>query len=81
MCFKNGKITPILGPFRAKTAKTAQIWRPVSQQRDNIFRFGKKFLAPHNQEMKICENEKNKQELLRTCDDIQWTYHKCNELL
>ena len=55
MCFKNGKITPILGPFRAKTA---QLWRPVSRQRDNIFRFGKKFLAPHNQEMKICENEK-----------------------
>ena len=49
----------ILGRFGPKSPNTCQLWRPISRQHVDIFQFRKKFLAPHNQEIKICRNKRN----------------------
>ena len=65
LSFENGRFSLILARFRAKSPKTCQLRRPISQKRLNIFWFCKKFLAPHNQDYKICENKENLKFLLR----------------
>ena len=47
-----------------KSPKMCQLRRPISQKRLNIFWFCKKFLTPHNQEYKICQNKENLKFLL-----------------
>ena len=59
ICFKKCRFCHILGCLGEKSPKMCQLWRHISRKQVNIFRFRKKFLAPHNQELKICPNGEN----------------------
>ena len=83
LSFENGRFSLILARFWAKSPKTCQLRRPISRKRLNIFWFCKKFLAPHNQEYKICQNKENLRFLLRHPPPIALTgmWATNNELL